>query len=139
MTDQTPAGVLISERAGSDRFLPIDVLVDHPGAIPDVSTVLPERRGRAVPVRLLMSTELPFVSVEAAEDGYVASIPTVDVVGGGYLLVGAPGDLLDPTEGGPVRLMVLDGSTLCWNVKHVTSLRATHDAEPDSVPENPPH
>ena len=86
-----------------------------------------------------MSTELPYVSVEAAEDGYAASIPTVDVIGGGYLLVGDPDDFLDRSEGGPVRLMVLDGSTLCWNVKHVTSLRATPVAEPDSVPENPPH
>jgi len=35
--------------------------------------------------------------------------------------------------------VVAEGSTLCWNVKQVGSLRATPERVPDSVPENPPH
>ena len=134
-----PAGVTISERAGVERFVSLDVLGSHPSAVPEVASIIPGRRGAAVPVRLLMSTDLPFVSVEAAGDGYRASIPSVELIGGGYLLVGSPDLPLTPEEGGPVRLMVVDGSTLCWNVKHVTALRATVAAEPDSVPENPSH
>jgi hypothetical protein len=136
---ESPAGVTISERPDRARTVTLEVLAEHLGAIPDIGTIVPGRSGRAVPIRLLMSTELPFVTVEAADDGYSASIPTVDLIRGGYLLAGAPGRPLDHGDGGPVRLLVADGSTLCWNVKHVTALRATATPEPDSVPANPPH
>ena len=131
--------VVIAERDGRERELPVTTLVDHPGAVLDVGELFPGRRGRAVPIRLLMSTDLSYVTVEAERDGYRASIPTVDVIGGGYLLVGTPERPLAADEGGPVRLLVRQGSTLCWNVKSVTSLRASAHEEPDSVPESPPH
>ena len=65
---------------------------------------------------------------------YRASIPLAELQRGGWLLLGQPRD-----AGGPVRLVVEEGRTLCWNVKHVVGLRFTEGPEPDSVPENPPH
>ena len=58
---------------------------------------------------------------------------------GGMLLVGSADAPLDEAEGGPVRLLVSDGDTLCWNVKQVGSLIATRERLADSVPEQPPH
>lgn len=122
--------VLIDEGEG-DRPVGVPDLLAHPDQIPDVSGRLPDRHGPAVPVASVMATDLPFVTVSSVDGAYTASIPTGDLMAGGLLLLDDPG--------GPVRLVVADGSTLCWNVKHVGSLRATPHREPDSVPENPPH
>jgi DMSO/TMAO reductase YedYZ molybdopterin-dependent catalytic subunit len=133
------ASITVSERPGKERSIDIDVLVSHLGAIPDAATVAKGRRGRAVPVRLIMATDQPFVMVSDEDGTYRACIPTIDLLHGGHLLVGTHDKPLTQDEGGPVRLIVVDGTTLCWNVKHVVSLRAIAEREPDSVPENPPH
>ncbi len=122
--------VVIDDGTGA-RTLPVPSLVAHRDRIPDVSSRLPGRTGVALPVAAILATELPFVTVASETGDYTASIPTPDLVDGGLLLF--------DDAGGPVRLVVADGSTLCWNVKHVGSLRATPEREPDSVPEDPPH
>lgn len=129
----------VSEQEGRDRSIALATLVDHPGAISDATVIDPSRRGRAVPVRLLMSTEEPFVVATDASGTYTACIPTVDLLHGGHLLVGTPDSPLAESEGGPIRLIVSDGSTLCWNVKQVASLRAVPQEVPDSIPANPGH
>jgi DMSO/TMAO reductase YedYZ molybdopterin-dependent catalytic subunit len=93
----------------------------------------------ALPARALLDTLDPLpgadhLLVESGDGHYRASIPLAEVRRGGWLLVGVPED-----RGGPVRLVVEEGRTLCWNVKHVVALRFTEGAVPDSVPENPPH
>ena len=112
-------------------------LSSHPDVV-DAAAVV-GRSGRAVPVASILSTERPWVTVSAADDGYRASIPTEDLSRGGYLLVASEDGPLSEGDGGPIRLLVAAGATLCWNVKRVTSLRATLDPEPDSVPADPPH
>ena len=129
----------VSERPGSERTVPIVSLADHPGALPDAAVINPTSRGRAVPVRLLMSTDQPFIVASDQTGTYTACIPTVDMLHGGNLVVGTIEEPLTSAEGGPVRLIVVDGSTLCWNVKHVTSLRAVPERVPDSIPANPSH
>ena len=69
---------------------------------------------------------------------YSASIPLDQAAENGVLLVGA-GESMPRDMGGPFRLTVVDGDTLCWNVKNVAELRLTSGSEPDSVPENPGH
>lgn len=71
------------------------------------------------------------VTVVNRDGDYSASIPLPEAARG-KLLVGAG-------AGGPIRLNVPQGRTLCWNVKDVGTLRLTAGPEPDSVPENPPH
>ncbi len=74
-----------------------------------------------------------------SDDGhYTASIPLGDLRRG-VLVLEAGGSPLSRDRGGPFRLIVPDGRTLCWNVKGVTEIRFTDAPEPDSVPENPPH
>lgn len=70
-------------------------------------------------------------AVNAAGD-YTASIPLAEASRGELLVVGE-------AEGGPIRLNIPQGRTMCWNVKDVGMLRLTAGPEPDSVPENPPH
>lgn len=72
-------------------------------------------------------------SVVSSDGSYTASIPLEDLRAGGILLP------VSPTEGGPIRLRVMEGTTLCWNVKDVGELRFTAGKEPDSVPANPTH
>ena len=74
------------------------------------------------------------VLVESGDGHDRASIPLAEMRRGGWLLVGVPAD-----RGGPVRLVVEEGRTLCWNVKQVVALRFTQGPVPDSVPANPPH
>lgn len=132
-------GLIVSERPGSGRVVPLATLIDHPGALRDASVIASGRRGRAVPVRLLLSTDQPFVVATDAVGDYIACIPTVDMVHGGHLLVGTSDEPLTHGEGGPMRLIVADGATLCWNVKHVASLEGVPDRVPDSIPANPKH
>jgi len=73
-------------------------------------------------------------SVVSTDGSYRASIPIDDLRQGGLLSYAVPRDL-----GGPIRLTVTQGSTLCWNVKDVGELRFTQDHEPDSVPAKPSH
>ena len=72
------------------------------------------------------------VTVSSGDGHYRASIPLEQLRGAGWLFVGVE-------RGGPLRLVVEEGRTLCWNVKDVVGLHLTQGPEPDSVPENPPH
>jgi DMSO/TMAO reductase YedYZ molybdopterin-dependent catalytic subunit len=72
-------------------------------------------------------------SVISTDGSYTASIPIADLRSGGMLR------FVPPDDGGPIRLQVLDGSTLCWNVKDVGELRFTAGSEPDSIPPDPTH
>lgn len=82
---------------------------------------------------LEIDPEVTHCSVVSGDGSYTASIPLEDMRDGGVLLV------VPPSEGGPIRLRVMDGSTLCWNVKDVAELRFTIGKEPDSVPARPTH
>lgn len=97
------------------------------------------RHGNALPVSAVLDTDRPWVTVTSSDHGYTASIPASQILTAGWLLVGSTDRPLSEEEGGPIRLLVDDGDTLCWNVKHVGSLRATSVREPDSVPERPTH
>lgn len=124
---------------GTDRTTwRLDDLIGHDDLDADGGATL-GRRGAAVPVRAVLTTSQPWVTVASGDGAYRASIPAEDLLRGGMLLVGSLDAPLDEAEGGPVRLLVADGDTLCWNVKQVASLTATEERLPDSVPERPPH
>ncbi len=78
-------------------------------------------------------------TVMSSGGAYRASIPLGDLAAGGRLTFAAGLDPLPDERGGPFRLIVVGGATLCWNVKDVAELRFTQGAEADDVPENPPH
>jgi DMSO/TMAO reductase YedYZ molybdopterin-dependent catalytic subunit len=76
----------------------------------------------------------------ASDDGhYRASIPLNDLRDKGWLIFRLDGEALPRDQGGPLRLVVPEGRTLCWNVKAVIEVRFTEGSESDSVPANPPH
>ncbi len=68
-----------------------------------------------------------WVTVRATSDDYVASIPSAEFTLGAELTVETR------------RLIVREGSTLCWNVKDVRRIEVGDERQPDSVPENPTH
>ena len=70
------------------------------------------------------------VTALSADGSYSASIPLGEAVSKGEIHV-------DQAAGGslPIRLLVPDGMTLCWNVKGLGRLRVTEGPEPDSLPE----
>lgn len=88
--------------------------------------------GGLVPVGALLSREsgVTHASFESRDGEYRASIPLGLVVERGVVELQGEGGL---------RLRVIDGDTLCWNVKDLGRIRLTDGPEPDSVPENPPH
>ncbi len=78
-------------------------------------------------------------SVVSRDGSYSASIPLDELRDGGWLSYGLDGNELTSDLGGPLRLTVRQGTTLCWNVKDVGELRFTAGKEPDSIPEKPTH
>jgi DMSO/TMAO reductase YedYZ molybdopterin-dependent catalytic subunit len=101
----------------------------------DGETVRVERIiGRAVPV-----TQATHATVVSSDGSYRASIPLEDLASGGVLAFGSGRGILSSGEGGPLRLTVVDGKTLCWNVKDVAVIDVTVGAAPDDVPARPTH
>ena len=131
------SGTLFLDDGATASSVAIEDLRSHPSRLDDVLTA--GRRAAVIPVSALMSTSLDWVTVASADESYSASIPAATLLAHGRLLIGTQDDPLPAAEGGPLRLVVEDGRTLCWNVKGVGSLIATADKQPDSVPENPPH
>ncbi len=84
--------------------------------------------------RLAVDPTATHCSVVSRDGSYSASIPIEDLKDGGWLAYAISAD-----QGGPIRLTVTEGSTLCWNVKDVGELRFTAGKEQDSVPAKPTH
>ena len=100
--------------------------------------------GAAVPVatvveRFPIDPSATHCSVVSRDGSYSASIPVDELLGGGWLAYALDGKPLPAEKGGPFRLSVIQGATLCWNVKDVGELRFTAGKEPDSIPEKPTH
>ena len=119
-------------------------LVSLPGSVANAATVAAGAVGLAVPVASILDSvaiddEVTHGTVISSDGHYTASIPVETLRTGGWLAIGLDGGPLPRDRGGPLRLTVADGTTLCWNVKDVGSIRLTNGPEPDSVPENPPH
>jgi DMSO/TMAO reductase YedYZ molybdopterin-dependent catalytic subunit len=137
-------------------MLEIDGLVTRPGArewaeiaglpgrIEDVAVEAYGFAGGAVPMRSLLAgagidPSATHCTVVSGDGNYAASIPLDDLTAMGWLIFGGPAEPLPRDRGGPLRVVVPQGRTLCWNVKDVVALRLTAGAEPDSVPADPPH
>ena len=86
--------------------------------------------GAAVPVasvveRFPIDPSATHCSVVSRDSSYSASIPVDELLGGGWLAYALDGKQLPAEKGGPFRLTVMQGTTLCWNVKDVGELRFT--------------
>ncbi len=141
---------MISGRSAPVPALAVTGLVAHPTVIDEATIRARAKPGDSAPDGTLVvslgellaqaepAANASHVSAVSDDGLYSASIPLVEALSKGQLIVGA-GETLSRSAGGPFRLTVPGGSTLCWNVKSVGELRVTAGAEPDSVPENPTH
>lgn len=130
-----------------DREGPGAVTLEEIAGLPGMSNIggfAEHAVGDAVPAAAVVALARPspgaaFCSVVSVDGEYTASIPLDDLVDGGWLAFRLAGDPLPEADGGPIRLTVAQGRTLCWNVKNVGELRFTDAKEPDSVPTRPKH
>ena len=115
-----------------------------PGIVGDTGSVGNDAAGEAVPITAIVDLAEPrddaaYCSVVSADGSYTASIPLADLRDGGWLAFRLSNAPLPAEMGGPMRLTVTRGRTLCWNVKDVGELRFTASKEPDSVPARSKH
>jgi DMSO/TMAO reductase YedYZ molybdopterin-dependent catalytic subunit len=114
------------------------------GSIPDLGAVADGFVGRAAPLRSVIDRARPdrraaYVTVESDDGFYRASIPLRELAEKGWLAHSLGEGPLPREQGGPLRMVLVQGRTLCWNVKSVAELRFTAQPEPDAVPDDPPH
>ena len=98
--------------------------------------------GRGVAAGTLLEASGPrgcYVTVESEDGEYRASIPIGELSTKGVVVYGLGESQLPRDRGGPFRMLVPGGRTLCWNVKGVGEMRVTAEPEPDSVPTEPLH
>jgi DMSO/TMAO reductase YedYZ molybdopterin-dependent catalytic subunit len=134
----------ITGAVGEPLALDADALRSRPSVVADASTVAEGAVGVAVRVAELIADASPspqatHCTVIGDAGSYRASIPLDDLVAGGWLAFGLDKGPLPDARGGPFRLTVAAGETLCWNVKRVDALELTVGPVADDVPENPPH
>lgn len=126
---------------GSLEWAEIEAIAEGAG---DGGRLAPAGTAAAVAVasileRLVIDPAATHCSVVSRDGSYSASIPLDELRDGGWLAFALDGEVLTGDLGGPLRLTVSQGTTLCWNVKDVGELRFTVGKEPDSVPANPTH
>lgn len=104
----------------------------------ELTAVGPDHKVRVVDI-LGDRADATHVSFETHAGDYRASIPLDVVESQAIIIHSSEAGPLDIAAGGPYRLLVPEGRTLCWHVKGLARLRMTVGPEPDSVPEKPPH
>ncbi len=114
------------------------------GRVDDAAEAAEGAVGAAVPVASLLAgipldAAATHCSVVSRDGAYRASLPIDDLRNGGWLAYALGGEPLPADAGGPLRLTVAQGDTLCWNVKDVGEFRFTAGSEPDNVPRKPKH
>ena len=140
----TSTGLRVTGLADRTGDIEWDEIAALPGVVAEAATVAPGAHGAAVAMAPVITLAAPTAvathcTVASRDGDYTASIPIATLRQGGWLAFALDGSPLPADLGGPLRLTVADGATLCWNVKDVGELRFTAAHEPDSVPENPPH
>ena len=136
--------VTLTGLVGEERVFGIDDLAALASLVDDAGTVAAGAVGVAVRMDDVLATatvhpDATHCTVISQGGAYRASIPLPVLRSGGWLAFGLGGGQLPEEAGGPYRLTVSEGRTLCWNVKRVATLRLTAGAEPDDIPANPSH
>ncbi len=136
--------LVVAGLVGGSRTWGWSELAALPGRIPDLGAEADGFAGEAVPVAAVLAASEPAIgathaTVESDDGHYRASIPLPELSEKGWLAFGLDGEPLPRDRGGPLRVVVPQGRTLCWNVKGAATIRLTAGPEPDSVPANPPH
>jgi DMSO/TMAO reductase YedYZ molybdopterin-dependent catalytic subunit len=137
-------GLRISGLAARSDIIGWNEIAALPEAVADAATVAAGAVGAAVAMAPIIALAEPSATathctVRSRDGAYTASIPLTTLRDGGWLAFALEGGPLPTDLGGPLRLTVAEGATLCWNVKDVGELSFTAAKEPDSVPANPPH
>ena len=139
-----PPSLGITGLVEHELVITTDDLAAVPGIIADLGAKAEGFSGEAAPLNVLLDRAQPTNQAThgtvLSDDGhYKASIPLGDLTDKGWLAFRLDGVDLPRDKGGPLRVVVPQGRTLCWNVKGAVEIRLTAGPEPDSVPTNPKH
>ena len=105
--------------------------------IRDVSHLVPNRRGDAVPLKSIVDRVRPnpaatHLTIQSSGDGFAASVPLSDVLDRGILLYRMENRPLSTSEGGPIRFLIRDSAPCktaeldaCANVKSIDRIELT--------------
>jgi DMSO/TMAO reductase YedYZ molybdopterin-dependent catalytic subunit len=122
--------------------------VDALHQIPDVSQLVPSRKGRAVTLAGLLSLCEPkssatYLTLHAEADDFHASVPIKSVRETGFFIYDIDGQPLGAGAGGPVRFFIPDHAEChsaevdeCANVKFVDRIELTASKGFDNRPQD---
>ncbi len=144
----------------TDILLTVDGAVEHPlrlsladltalaGQVPDISQLVPGRKGTAVTLAALLSAagvqpNSKWLTLHASADDFHASIPLEAVRDAGLVLYQLGDQPLPASAGGPVRFLIPDVAAChthevdeCANVKFVDRLELSMERGFDNRPED---
>jgi DMSO/TMAO reductase YedYZ molybdopterin-dependent catalytic subunit len=143
MTDPASASIIVHGAVAQTETFTRRDLAELPG-VHDMGSIADGKVGQGVRLSELLDAARPapratHVTAISADGRYRASIPIPDAEASGWIAFAVESEALPSGHGGPFRLTVADGRTLCWNVKDLAELKVTVGPEPDDVPERPPH
>ena len=117
------APILMIETGNGQQSLKFDDLSVLPDQIPDVSAIVPDRKGQGVWVRgVLPEIAHAQVVFYADDDRFSASVALDVVRQRGFFIYGLEGQPLPASYGGPVRLLIPGYDDRCANVKGVARI-----------------
>lgn len=129
-------------RAGGLRLAAADLAALPPaGQVADVGELVPGRKGRAV--RLSAIVELAqldgtarYVNITSRDPAFAVSVPLDEVRAHGLVVYELDGRPLDPSKGGPFRLLVERHPDECVNVKELVRLEFSDRPGRDTRPKD---
>lgn len=123
--------------------LDFDALAKLPGQIPDISSMVPDRQGGAVPLASVLeaagvNASAKYATLKSSDGRFAASVPLDGVQSA--LLLYRDGDAPLPDKfGGPIRFLVPDAAACktaevdaCANVKFLASIELSAEAGEDT-------
>jgi DMSO/TMAO reductase YedYZ molybdopterin-dependent catalytic subunit len=138
-------GLHISGLVQRPATLSFENLATAAGQVPDVSALIPGRKGRGVRLAALLAQvevrpEARYLILEST-DGFSASVPLEAVDGQGLVVYADAGAPLTERDGGPVRFYIIDVVACgiadvdrCANVKHLGRIHLSRNPGNDTRP-----
>ncbi len=107
----------------------------------DVGVLVPGRKGRAVRLSAIvdlaqLSSTARYVNIASRDPAFAVSVPLEEVREHGLVVYELDGAPLDPSKGGPFRLLVCGHPDECLNVKELVRLEFSERPGRDTRPKD---
>jgi len=107
--------------------------------VPDVGALVPGRKGRGVRHAALRERAVPapparYLNIASRDPAFAVSVPLDEVRAQGIVVYELDGAPLEPSKGGPFRLLVSGHPDECLNVKQLARLELSPTPGRDTRP-----